>query len=321
MEMKHTQLDVNGVSLHVADSGNGPTVLFVHGFPDTWRGWRRQMDMVVSAGYRAVAFDMRGFGQSSKPDDVASYTALQCVGDLVGILDALAVERAVLVGHDFGAAVSWTAAMMRPDRFSAVFCLSVPPLVPTRPSMLEQLRANGQDQFYMFRQMRPDAEAEWADAAVTIPGMYYWSSSQAPADQRWDPMDPARGLTRPSPVGLPDFVDAEDAAAAIADFHVSGFPAPLNYYRAIQPYFDQAGAFVGAKIGQPSFFVVGSDDGMVRMRDVPEAELRRTATDLRGYLRLDGVGHWLQLEATERVNEALLGFLREVIGSSDQRLA
>ena len=147
---------VSGVSLHVADSGTGPTVLFVHGFPDTWRGWRRQMEAVVSAGHQAVAFDMRGFGQSSKPDDVASYTALQCVGDLVGILDALEIERAVLVGHDFGAAVSWTAAMMRPDRFSAVFCLSVPPLVPTRPRMLEQLRASGQDQFYMFRQMRAE---------------------------------------------------------------------------------------------------------------------------------------------------------------------
>ena len=120
---------------------------------------------------------------------------------------------------------------------------------------------------------------------------------------------------------MPDFVDFEDAAAAIADFQASGFHGPLNYYRAIQPYFDQAGAFVGAKVGQPSFLIIGSDDGMVRMRDVPEAELRRTATDLRGYLRLDGVGHWLQLEATERVNEALLGFLREVIGPSRQRIA
>ena len=311
MEFKHAQVDANGVSLHVVEAGQGPAVLFVHGFPDTWRGWRRQMEAVVAAGYRAIALDMRGYGESDKPDEAVAYTVFQCVGDLVGVLDALKLDGVVLVGHDFGAAVSWSAAMMRPDRFPALFCLSVPPLLPTRPSMLEQLHAAGQDDFYMFRQMRPEAEAEWADAAVTIPGMYYWMSARSPADQRWSPIDPARGLNRPSPVGLPDFVDPADAQAAIAEFQRYGFHAPLNYYRAIQPYFDEAGAFVGGKIAQPSFFAFGAEDGMVKMRDIPEEGVRATATGLRGFLRLEDVGHWPQLEATDRVNEALLGFLNE----------
>lgn len=312
MDITHKQIDANGISLHVVDAGNGPTVLFVHGFPDTWRGWRRQMEAVVAAGHRAIALDMRGYGESTKPAEAEAYTMFQCVGDLVGTLDALGVEQAILVGHDFGASVAWSASMMRPDRFSAVFCLSVPALPPTRPSMIEQLRAAGKDDFYMFRQMRPEADAEWADASVTIPGMYYWTSGIAPAEQRWDPLDPSKGLNRPSPVGLPGFVDADDAAAAIGEFQRFGFHAPLNYYRAMQPYFDQAGAFVGTTIRQPSFFAFGSEDGLVKMRETPENALRTTATDLRGFLRLDGIGHWPQLEATGRVNDALLGFLREV---------
>lgn len=312
MDVQHRQVEANGISLHVAEAGTGAAVLFVHGFPDTWRGWRRQMEAVVAAGHRTISLDMRGYGASAKPEEAGAYTVFQCVGDLVGVLDALGIEQATLVGHDFGAAVSWSAAMMRPDRFPAVFCLSVPPLLPARPNMLEQLRASGKDDFYMFRQMRPEADAEWADAAVTVPGMYYWTSGMAPTNGRWDPMDPSRGLNRPSPVGLPDFADPDDAAAAIAEFQRFGFHAPLNYYRAIQPYFDEAGAFAGATIRQPSFFAFGTEDGMVRMRETSEDVLRKTATDLRGFLRLDGVGHWPQLEATDQVNEALLGFLREV---------
>lgn len=312
MRIEHRQLDANGVSLHVADAGSGPAVLFVHGFPDTWRGWRRQMEAAVAAGYRAVSLDMRGYGESAKPEDVNAYTTFQCVGDLVGVLDALEIEGATLVGHDFGASACWAAAMMRPDRFPAVFCLSVPPLPIGGPSMLEQMRASGKNDFYMFNQMRPEADAQWADAAVTIPGMYYWTSAEAPADERWDPLDPAKGLNRPSPIGLPDFVDADDAAAAIAEFERGGFHGPLNYYRAIQPYYDMAGAFAGATVRQPSFFAFGFEDGLVKMREPDEDRLKKTATDLRGFLRLEGAGHWPQLEATERVNEALLGFLREV---------
>lgn len=312
MKLVDRQVEANGVSLHVVEAGSGPSVMFVHGFPDTWRGWRRQIDAVASAGFHAIALDMRGYGRSEKPADAASYTVFRCVGDLIGILDALHLEQATLVGHDFGADVSWSAAMMRPDRFRAVFCLSVPPMPITHPSMLEQLRSSAGEDFYMFRQMRPEADGEWADARVTIPGMYYWTSGIAPVDERWDPMDPFRGLNRPSPVGLPNFVDSDDAAAAIAEFSQFGFHGPLNCYRAMQPYFDEAGAFAGAKVAQPSFFAFGAEDWMVRMHDIAESDVKKIALDLRGFVRLAGVGHWPQLEATALVNEALLDFLAKL---------
>ena len=317
--MRQKQVEANSILLNVVEQGDGSAVLFVHGFPDGWRGWRRQMAAVADAGYRAVALDMRGYGDSSKPSDPARYTVFYAVGDLVGLLDSLSIERAVLVGHDFGAAISWGAAMMRPDRFPAVFCLSVPPLVPGGPSMLEQLKAAGMDDFYMFRQMRPEAEREWADAAATIPGMLYWRSGVPVRADAWDPMDPGKGLTRPSPVGIPPFADRADVEAAIRGFERDGFRGPLNYYRAIQPYFDEAGAFAGSLVRQPSFFAFGTEDGMARLRAPRREDLVRIATDLRGFLPIEGAGHWLQLEASDIVNRELVGFLHEVGGLAGLR--
>ena len=309
--MKHHHVVANGITLRAVEVGDGPAVLFCHGFPDTWRGWRRQMKAVAEAGYRALTLDMRGYGESSSPADAALYTPFHTVGDLVGLLDALQVGAATVVGHDFGASVAWNAAMMRPDRFTAVFGMSVPFQPPGGTSFLQQLREAGRDEFYMFRQMRPEADSEWADAATTIPGMLYWTSGSAPDDRRWDPFDPARGLTRPSPVGVPAWADADDVAAAIIDFQRTGFHGPLNYYRAIQPFFDMAGAFAGATIRQPSFFLMGKADGLAKIRAVTESGLRRSLPGLRGFVALDGVGHWPQLEATAAVNDALLGFLAD----------
>jgi pimeloyl-ACP methyl ester carboxylesterase len=310
--VQHHHIDANGVKLHVIEHGDGPVVLFCHGFPDTWRGWRRQMEAMADVGYRAVALDMRGYGESSAPNDAALYTPFYTVGDLVGVLDAFGIPTAAIVGHDFGATVAWNAAMMRPDRFTSVFCLSVPFSPPTAVSFLQQLRQAGHENFYMFRQMRPEAEAEWADAATTIPGMYYWTSGSASADQRWDPFDPARGLTRPAPAVLPEWLVGPDLSAAISEFQRTGFHGPLNYYRAIQPFFDMAGAFFGGTIRQPSFFVTGKADGLTKLRPVTEESLRQILPDLRGFLALEGIGHWPQLEATNAVNKAIKEFLAAV---------
>lgn len=307
--MHHHHIATNGVVLHAVELGAGPAVLFCHGFPDTWRGWRRQMEAVAAAGHRALALDMRGYGESSAPGDAALYTPFHTVGDLIGLLDALGVGTATVIGHDFGASVAWNAAMMRPDRFTAVFGMSVPFQAPGGQSFLQRLREAGQDNFYMFRQMRPEAEAEWADAGTTIPGMRYWTSGSAPADQRWDPFDPARGLTRPPPATLPGWMDDHDLRAAVADFQRTGFHGPLNYYRAIQPFFDMAGAFSGAVVRQPSFFLMGKADGLSKVRTTTEEGLRRSLPGLHGFMALDGIGHWPQLEATDAVNEAIRGFL------------
>ena len=112
--MKHSHVETNGITIHAVELGSGPAVIFCHGFPDTWRGWRRQMEAVSAAGFRAISLDMRGYGESSAPVEAELYTTLHSVGDLVGLLDALELQSATLVGHDFGASIVWNAALMRP---------------------------------------------------------------------------------------------------------------------------------------------------------------------------------------------------------------
>ena len=309
--VKHFEMATNGIRLHVTEQGEGPTVLFCPGFPDTSYTWRRQMIAIASAGYRAIAPDMRGYGRSSAPADAFVYTPLQTGGDLVGLLDTLNIPSAVLVGHDWGATHAWNAAMMRPDRFSAVFCLSVPYVPRGDISIFERMRKSGhQDDFYMFEQIRPEADQIWADAAVTIPGIIYWASGSAPAGERWSPMNPARSLHRPAPGPLPSWAKLDYVKHNIGEFQRTGFHGGLNYYRAAERYFDLSAAFKGAKIAQPSFFIWGKADGLRELYPLTLDQMHAGLPGLIGGLEIDDVGHWVQHEAVELVSEELVKFLR-----------
>jgi pimeloyl-ACP methyl ester carboxylesterase len=308
--MKSGTVETNGISLYYLEAGEGPAVLFCHGFPDTSYTWWRQMEAVASAGYRAIAPDMRGYGRSSAPGDGALYTPLQTTGDLVGLLDALKIARTVIVGHDWGASHAWNAAMMRPDRFKAVFCLSVPYVPRGDASVFERMRTSGhENDFYMFEQIRSDADLIWADAAVTIPGILYWASGSAPTDERWSPLDPARSLYRPAPGPLPSWANPDYVAHNIAEFQRTGFHSALNYYRAAEPYFYLSAAFKGAKITQPSFFIWGKADGLRELYPLTIDQMRAGLPGLVGGLELDGIGHWVQHEASAELCNQLVKFL------------
>ena len=203
--------------------------------------------------------------------------------------------------------------MMRPDRFKAVFCLAVPYSPRGKASVLDAMKAAGHgEDFYMFDQIRPEADQVWADAAVTIPGMLYWASGSAPAAQAWSPFDPARSLHRAPPKDLPAWIDREYLAHNVAEFQRTGFHGALNYYRAVQPFFDLSGAYLNAKIAQPSYFIWGKADGLVPIYQLTEAKMRERCPGLTGYVGLDGVGHWVQHEATAEVNQHLIAFARSV---------
>jgi pimeloyl-ACP methyl ester carboxylesterase len=310
--LKEYDIATNGISLHVTEQGEGPVVLFCHGFPDTSYTWRRQMKAIASAGYRAIAPDLRGYGGSSAPADATLYTPLHTAGDLVGLLDALNIPGAILVGHDWGASHAWNAALMRPDRFKAVFCMSVPYVPRGDFSVFERMRKSGhQNDFYMFEQMKPEADQIWADAAVTIPGALYWASGSAPAEKRWSPMDPARSLHRPAPGPLPSWAEPDYVAHNITEFQRTGFHGGLNYYRAAEPYFYLSGAWKGAMITQPSFYMAGKTDGL-RGLYPPVEKLGDGLPGLVGSLEIDDVGHWVHHEASAEVSDQLVKFLRTV---------
>ena len=309
--MRHSQVNVGPVELHVVELGSGKPVLFCHGFPDLWIGWRRQMEAIAARGYRAIAVDMRGYGRSSAVDDPYGYTAFHTVGDLVKLLDVLAIPTVTVVGHDFGATIAWFATMMRPDIFKAVYGVSVPYLQPTDTNMVEQMRNAGQH-FYMFDMMKPEAAQQWSDASITIPGFMYWSSGTPAAPDRWNPFDAERAMYRKAPVDVPPWADPMDVDYVVREFNRTGFVPALNYYRSIEPFFDLARPFRAALIHQPAFFAYGEVDGVAKMRKPDENELRSIVPGLRGFLALPNVGHWPQQEASEQISESLLQFLASV---------
>src|SRR5712672_2788023 len=125
-EVTHRMVETNGIRLHVAEQGEGPLIILCHGFPECWYSWRRQLPALAKAGFRAVAPDLRGYGQSDRPEEVEKFTILDDIGDIVGLVDALGAKQAVIAGHDIGAAIAWQTALLRPDRFRAVIALSPP---------------------------------------------------------------------------------------------------------------------------------------------------------------------------------------------------
>src|SRR5258707_769534 len=180
-EIKHRMVETNGIHMHIAESGAGPLVVLCHGFPESWYSWRHQLHALAEAGFHAVAPDMRGYGQTDRPEQLDRYTLLHTVGDMVGLLDALGTETAVIVGHDWGAPVAWYAALLRPDRFRGVIGLSVPfiPRPPVRPTSTMP-QTEDAEFFQLYFQSPGVAEAELErDVRLSIRGFLYSASGEA----------------------------------------------------------------------------------------------------------------------------------------------
>jgi len=203
-DLKLQMMDVNGLRMRVAIQGAGPLVLLCHGFPELWCSWRAQLSALAAAGYRAAAPDMRGYGGTDAPADVAAYTQLHLVGDMVGLVRALGEAQAVIVGHDWGAPVAWNAALLRPDLFRAVVGMSVVFASPSRTDLLSALRQQGINDFYMQYFQAPGvAEAELErDVEASIRLIHFNGSGDGP--DRVASRAPWRGLPRsPDRAGRP----------------------------------------------------------------------------------------------------------------------
>lgn len=148
-KIQHKTISTNGINMHVAEIGEGPPVLFLHGFPELWYSWRHQMLSLSSLGYRAIVPDLRGYGDTDAPPSPSSYTVFHIVGDLVGLLDALAVDKVFLVAHDWGAIIAWYFCLLRPDRIKALVNTSVVfhPRNPTKKPLHSMRSLFGEDYY------------------------------------------------------------------------------------------------------------------------------------------------------------------------------
>jgi epoxide hydrolase A/B len=324
MVIAHRKVEANGIGIHIAEAGTGPLVLLCHGWPESWYSWRGQLLALAEAGYRAVAPDMRGYGETDAPQEVEKYTLLHLAGDMIGLIDALGEEQAVIVGHDWGAPVAWHAALLRPDRFRGVVGLSVPfrPGGRVRPtSAMPQTDAS---QFYQLYFQTPGvAEAEFErNPRETIRRLLYSASGDAPrrtaADTGADAgpgMVPRAGgfLTWSiDPPELPPWLTGADVDFYAGEFRRTGFRGGLNWYRNIDRNWELLAPFAGLKVTIPALYVAGDRDLVVSFPGAAEliANLKRFVPELRKTVMLPGCGHWTQQERPQEVNAAMLEFLR-----------
>jgi pimeloyl-ACP methyl ester carboxylesterase len=310
----HRTIETNGIQMHVAEQGEGPLVVLLHGFPESWYSWRHQLPALAAAGYHAVAPDQRGYGQSTIPESVADYTQIHLAGDVIGLLDALDADQAVIVGHDWGALVAWNSALFRPDRVRGVVGLSVP-YVPRGPvSLLAAMRAAVGDGFYMQYFQEPGiADAELGrDPRDTIRRVLASLSGNPPASGV-DLIPEGGGLfdLMPEPEALPDWLSEADLDFYAAEFSRTGFTGGLNWYRAIDLSWELMAPWQGAPVIPPALFVAGDRDPVVHFPGMDQLipNLRAFVPNLTKTVMLPGCGHWTQQERPEEVNAALLDFL------------
>lgn len=321
--LRHRNESINGMEMHAVEMGEGPLVLLVHGFPESWYSWRLQLPVLAAAGYRAVAIDVRGYGGTSSPASIEEYRMMRHVADNVSMVAALGEESAVIVGHDWGAPIAWASAHLRPDVFRAVAGLSVPftPSGPTRPTDAFAAMGDGEEFYISYFQEPGRAEAEIVDDVRRwLLGMYFTASGEGVVAGKAAGVGPS-GLIPPGaqmrdrfvyPEVMPSWLSEADLDFYVAEFSRSGFTGPLNRYRNVDRDWEDLAVFGSRPIEVPALFIGGELDGPTRWGSKAIERFARTLPKLHESVILPRCGHWVQQERPDEVNARLLEFLAAV---------
>uniref|UniRef100_A0ACD5VNA5 Uncharacterized protein n=1 Tax=Avena sativa TaxID=4498 RepID=A0ACD5VNA5_AVESA len=307
--VRHRTVEVaRGVRLHVAETGpeDGPAVLLVHGFPDLWYGWRHQMAALAARGFRAVAPDLRGYGDSDVPPAADCYTTFHLVGDLVALIADIGQPQVFVAGHDWGALVAWHLCLLRPDLVRALVNLSVV-YHPRRSegSPLQAIRAFCGEDHYMCRFQDPGvAEAEFA-----LYDMRYKFKAIL-GMRKADPIIISKGKTffesLDSDGTLPAWLSEEDISYYADKFEKTGFTGGLNFYRCMDLNWELSAPWTGAPIEVATKFIVGDLDltyNTPGVKDyIDKGGFKAYVPNLEDVVILEGVGHFLNQEKPNEVS-------------------
>lgn len=315
--IEHKIIPANGINIHIAEKGQGPTILFLHGFPELWYSWRHQLLYFASHGYRAVAPDLRGFGDTdlgplTNNADHSKFTTIHVVADIVALIDAITEDsgekKVFVVGHDWGAYMAWFLCLYRPDKVKALVNLSVH-YFPRKPdlNLVEVLRAVYGNDHYMIRFQKPgDIEEEFASIGTKKvlkifmtsrePGPYYFPKGQVFGD---------------SP--LPSWLSEEDVEYYTSKFDKTGFTGGVNYYRALNLDWELNGPWTGAQVTTPAKFVVGDLDLVYHLPGAKEyihnGEFHKDVPNLEEVVVIEGAAHFINQEKPDEISKHIHDFL------------
>lgn len=314
-DIRQRRIVTNGIELNIAEQGEGPLVLMLHGFPESWYSWRHQFAPLAAAGFHAVAPDMRGYGKSDKPHNIDAYNQVQVVNDIVGLIPALGYQTAIVFGHDWGAPTAWSCALNHPDKFTAVGALSVPfsPRSQVKPMPMMREIFKGQFFYQLYFQEPGVAEAEFEkDIRTALRKFLYLGAGEADLSGMTGKGPDDDLLTSlPNPASLPKWLTETDLDFYTGEFTRSGMRGPLNYYRNHDLTWELTRG-APEQIRQPAMFVAGERDGVVVMAADALKKMPERVTDLRINRLIPGIGHWTQQESPAIVNEEMLRFLKMV---------
>jgi len=315
-ELQHKFVTTNGIRMHYVEQGTGPLVVLCHGFPESWYSWRHQLPALAAAGFRAVAPDQRGYGQTDRPEPIEAYDIFNLVGDIVGLVNSIGVDSATIVGHDWGAPVAWHCALLRPDIFHSIALLSVPYSTRGKMRPIDAMKALAGDQnFYTIYFQEPGRVEKELDADPRrMMAMFLYSlSGDAPPHEQWKFIFPKSMKfidTGVVPKKLPPWLTQADLDFFAGEFERTGFRGGVNWYRNFDRNWELTPFLDGANLRQPALFVAGSEDCVGKMQPRRFEMAGAFTPNLKQQVVLPGVGHWTQQERPAEVNQLLIDFLR-----------
>ena len=341
MTNTHKLILCNGARIHAVEQGDGPLIILIHGFPESWYSWRHQIPALAEAGYKVVAIDQRGFGRSSKFRVNAAYRIDQVVADILALVDAYGEQKAVVIGHDWGAPVAWTFAWLHPDRCRGVVGISVPfagraliglpgcPFGETRPRDYHIELAGPGRTFYqdyfseqdgIIKEIEADLRRWYLGLTYTVSGEAVAAAIAAgnvPSDPvealRYGPLCMANGAKLEDafvyPEKMPAWFTEADLDFYVGEFERAGFSGGLAFYHNVDAGWEVLGPVADRQLTPPAMFIGGEYDVATHWGAESIARAHEKMSDYRGSHIIPQSGHWIQPEYPEQTNRLLLDFL------------
>ena len=320
-------IETNGINTRIASMGEGPLVIFCHGWPESWYSYRYQIPSVAEAGYRAVAYDVRGYGESDKPLEITDYTMKLLTADVIGIVKALGYDEAITIGHDWGGPIALNTAALFPEIITATGTLSVPYMPKSPIPILDLWKEIYKDRFFyqLYFQQEGVAEEEFENDLERALLLTYTNSDgrgmKKAIEKSGSGLNPHKGTDATFLEGmeefdeLPGWLTQEDIDYFVSQFEISGLRGPLNRYRAQNIDWEELSSSLPDQIEQPAFFITGSLDPVNFFVPSQQSLTERIKSNYKNLLiveELQGIGHWTQQEAPEKVNSFILSFLTDL---------